>query len=103
VVVLSPDIQKSRNFTKHRADEITDVEVEDERLYRAYVAKACDADEDAGTTLDDPITMSETINNGPVPYYSECAAAPSAGVAEAPVQSGQSSVQIQVNVTDDMH
>ncbi len=54
--------------------------------------------------LDDSITISETINNGPVPFYAERAATPSAGgSAEARVQSGQSSVQIQANVTYDMH
>jgi uncharacterized protein YggE len=47
--------------------------------------------QDAGTTLDDPNTMSETINNGPVPFNAEYAAAPSAGgSAEARVRSGRS-------------
>jgi hypothetical protein len=31
---------------------------------------------DAGRTLDDPITMSETINSGLVPFSAECAATP---------------------------
>jgi uncharacterized protein YggE len=67
-------------------------------------ARATQFAKDAGTILDDRMTMSETINNGPVPFYAERAAAHSAGgSAEAWVQSGQSSVQIRVNVTYDKH
>jgi uncharacterized protein YggE len=65
-------------------------------------ARAAQLAKDAGTTLDGPITISENINNGPVPFYGarDAMAAPSAPV---PVQSGQISVQIQVNVTYQMH
>jgi uncharacterized protein YggE len=66
-------------------------------------ARAAQLAKDAGTTLDGPITISESINNGPVPFYAarDGVAAPSS--APVPVQSGQISVQIQVNVTYQMH
>jgi uncharacterized protein YggE len=70
----------------------------DAKVRAAQLAK------DAGTTLDGPITISESINNGPIPYYAaRDAIAPSAGSAPVPVQGGQVSVQIQVNVTYQMH
>ena len=66
-------------------------------------ARAAQLAKDAGTTLDGPITISESFNNGPVPFYAarDAVAAPSS--APVPVQSGQVSVQIQVSVTYQMH
>jgi uncharacterized protein len=67
-------------------------------------ARAAQLAKDAGTTLDGPITISEVINNGPVPYFAaRDSIAPQANGAPVPVQSGQISVQIQVNVTYQMH
>ena len=67
-------------------------------------ARAAQLAKDAGTTLDGPITISESINNGPVPFYAaRDSIAPSAAGAPVPVQSGQVSVQIQVSVTYQMH
>lgn len=68
-------------------------------------ARAAQLAKDAGTTLDGPITISEMINNpGPTPYFAMADAARSpANSAPVPVQAGQISVQIQVNVTYQMH
>jgi uncharacterized protein YggE len=67
-------------------------------------ARAAQLAKDAGTTLDGPITISESINNGPIPFYAaRDAIAPSAAGAPVPTQGGQVSVQIQVNVTYQMH
>ena len=67
-------------------------------------ARAAQLAKDAGTTLDGPITISESFSSGPIPYYAaRDAMAPSAVGAPVPVQSGQVSVQIQVNVTYQMH
>ena len=67
-------------------------------------ARAAQLAKDAGTTLDGPITISEAVNNGPVPFYAaRDSFAPQASGAPVPVQSGQISVQIQVNVTYQMH
>ena len=67
-------------------------------------ARAAQLAKDAGTTLDGPITISESINNGPVPFYAaRDAVAPSAAGVSVPTQSGQVSVQIQVSVTYQMH
>jgi len=67
-------------------------------------ARATQLAKDAGTTLDGPITISEAVNNGPVPFFAaRDAAVPQASGAPVPVQSGQISVQIQVDVTYQMH
>jgi uncharacterized protein len=66
-------------------------------------ARATQLAKDAGTTLDGPITISETMNNGPIPYFAARGAAVAPSSAPVPVQSGQISVQIQVNVTYQMH
>jgi len=66
--------------------------------------RAAQLAKDAGTTLDGPITISEVINNGPIPFFgARDMVAPQASGAAVPVQSGQISVQIQVNVTYQMH
>jgi uncharacterized protein YggE len=65
-------------------------------------ARATQLAKDAGTTLDGPITISDSISNGPEPVYARGAVAMAAS-APVPVQSGQISVQIQVNVTYQMH
>lgn len=66
-------------------------------------ARAAQLAKDAGTTLDGPITISETMNNGPEPFFARASAPAAGGSAPVPVQSGQISVQIQVNVTYQMH
>ncbi len=67
-------------------------------------ARAAQLAKDAGTALDGPITISESINNGPVPFYAaRDSIAPNAAGVSVPTQSGQVSVQIQVNVTYQMH
>jgi uncharacterized protein YggE len=67
-------------------------------------ARATQLAKDAGTTLDGAITISEVVNNGPVPFFgARDAVAPQASSAPVPVQSGQISVQIQVNITYQMH
>jgi uncharacterized protein len=67
-------------------------------------ARAAQLAKDAGTSLDGPITISEVVNNGPMPFFAaRDAAAPQSAGAAVPVQSGQISVQIQVNVTYQMH
>lgn len=66
-------------------------------------ARATQLAKDAGTTLDGPITISENVNNGPSPYFAGRGAAMAPSSAPVPVQSGQISVQIQVNVTYQMH
>ncbi len=66
-------------------------------------ARATQLAKDAGTTLDGPITISESISNGPTPFYAARGAVAAAASAPVPVQSGQISVQIQVNVTYQMH
>src|SRR5579859_3802103 len=65
-------------------------------------ARATQLAKDAGTTLDGPITISEQVTSSPEPFFGARAAmAPSS--APVPVQSGQISVQIQENVTYQMH
>jgi uncharacterized protein YggE len=68
-------------------------------------ARATQLAKDAGTVLDAPISISESISNGPTPYFARDAVpgVASAASAPVPVQSGQISVQIQVNVTYQMH
>ena len=66
-------------------------------------ARAAQLAKDAGTTLDGPMTISESINSGPVPYYAARAPMAEQASAPVPVQAGQISVQIQVSVTYQMH
>ncbi len=66
-------------------------------------ARAAQLAKDAGTTLDGPISISEAVNSGPVPYFAARDAMAASASAPVPVQSGQVSVQIQVNVTYGMH
>lgn len=66
-------------------------------------ARATQLAKDAGTTLDAPITISEVVSNGPIPFAFDRAAGAVAQSAPVPVQSGQISVQIQVDVTYQMH
>lgn len=67
-------------------------------------ARAAQLAKDAGTILDGPITISEVVNNpGPIFYGARSAAVAAPSSAPVPVQSGQISVQIQVNVTYQMH
>jgi hypothetical protein len=54
----------------------------------------------AGVSLDEPLSISEYIASGPIPYYDVRAeVAVGGGAAPVPVQGGQISVTMQVSVT----
>ena len=64
----------------------------DARARAEQLAKA------AGVTLDTPLSISENISGGPVPYYAARDSAAVAQSAPVPVQGGQIQVQLQVSV-----